>query len=110
MQRPRRRTRLGCVGARRRPPPAVRPPNRGAAMRRNSILSTIITTALTAAAVASAAPASAEAVVYDTKNVKAVEPGNPPESAEWAGLDIPTGYTRQRLDWHTVGFFENHGG
>jgi hypothetical protein len=79
-------------------------------MRRNTTMSTVVTIALTAAAAVSASPASAEAVVYDTKNVKAVEPGNPPESAEWAGLDVPTGYTRQRLDWHTVGFFENHGG
>jgi hypothetical protein len=79
-------------------------------MRRNPVLSAVVTTAITAAAALSAAPANAEAVVYDTKNVKAVEPGNPPETAEWAALDVPTGYTRQRIDWHTVGFLENHGG
>jgi hypothetical protein len=52
-------------------------------------------------------PAAAEALVYDTKNVKAVEPGHGVETAEWAALDVPTGYTRQRFDWHTVGFIEN---
>jgi hypothetical protein len=79
-------------------------------MRRHttlSTLSTLVTAALAAAAVTAAAPASAEAVVYDTKNVGAVPPGSPPETREWASLDVPTGYSRQRVDWHTVAFLEN---
>src|SRR5262245_59656765 len=79
-------------------------------MRRNSITSTLVTAAVATAVVAAAAPAMAEAVVYDSQNVKSVEPGSKPQATEWASLDVPTGYTRQRIDWHTVGFFENQGG
>ena len=79
-------------------------------MRRHStILSTLVATAVTAGALAAAAPASAEAVVFDTKNVGARAPGHDADTTEWASLDIPTGYARQRLDWHTVGFFEEVG-
>ena len=68
---------------------------------------TALATTTAAAAVAFsglALPAHAEAVVYDTYGVRS----NPPERPghEYAALDIPTGYAMDRLDWHTVGFFE----
>jgi hypothetical protein len=51
-----------------------------------------------------AAPAHGEAVVYETQHVKAEEPG---EYLEYAAIDIPTGYTRERASWHQVVWTEN---
>ena len=63
--------------------------------------------ALAAVALAAAAtPASAEAVVYKNKTVSSHQPGTPEKSTEYASLDVPTGYARSRMDWHTVLFAE----
>jgi hypothetical protein len=66
-------------------------------------------TALAAAASLSGSPASAEAVVYDARAVSAHAPGTAPESVEHANLDVPTGYARDRRNWHKVSFVEQHG-
>lgn len=61
---------------------------------------------LAAASVIGAAlplPAAAEAVTYRTRDVKAQLADG---STVWAALDVPTGYDRQRLNRHAVGFFE----
>ena len=54
-------------------------------------------------------PASAEAVVYDGRAVRSLEPGAAPETAEYATLDVPTGYDPDRRNWHKVSFVEQHG-
>jgi hypothetical protein len=68
---------------------------------------TALATTTAAAAIAFtglAMPAHAEAVVYDSYGIRS----NPPGAAghEYSTLDIPTGYGMDRLDWHTVDFFE----
>ncbi|WP_148576018.1 hypothetical protein [Nocardioides caldifontis] len=55
---------------------------------------------------AAVVPAHAEAVVYETKNVEATHPEG---GVEWASLDIPTGYEKQRLNRHSVAFVEQNG-
>jgi hypothetical protein len=54
-------------------------------------------------------PASAEAVVYDGRAVRSLEPGAAPETAEFATLDVPTGYDPDRRNWHKVSFVEERG-
>jgi hypothetical protein len=51
-----------------------------------------------------ALPANAECVVYDNQSAQSNPPMGP--GHEYASLDVPTGYAQARLDWHTVGFFE----
>lgn len=65
--------------------------------------------ALTATAALSGSPASAEAVVYDNHTVRSLQPGADPQTAEHASVDVPTGYTRDRRNWHKVSFVETHG-
>ena len=68
---------------------------------------TTLATTTAAAAVAFsglAMPAHAEAVVYKNYGISSNPPDRP--GKEHATLDIPTGYEMDRLDWHTVGFFE----
>ncbi len=68
---------------------------------------TALATTAAAAAVAltgTVVPANAEAVVYENHTVQSNPPHRP--GHEYASLDIPTGYEKDRLDWHTVGFFE----
>jgi hypothetical protein len=68
---------------------------------------TALATTAAAAAVAFsglALPAHAEAVVYDSYGIRSNPPDRP--GHEHATLDIPTGYEVDRIDWHTVGFFE----
>jgi hypothetical protein len=48
-------------------------------------------------------PATAEAVTYQSRNVRAQLADG---ATAWAALDIPTGYDKQRLNRHAVGFFE----
>ncbi len=69
-------------------------------------LTALVTTAATAAiAVAGlASPAFAEAVVYENQTVQSNPPKKP--GHEYASFDVPTGYDKHRLNWHTVGFFE----
>ena len=70
---------------------------------------TYVATAAAMAAVALTAvatPASAEAVVYKNKTVGAHEPHTPKKTTEHLSLDVPTGYARSRMDWHTVLFAE----
>jgi hypothetical protein len=68
---------------------------------------TLAAAALTAFAVGAAiVPANAEAVVYETKNVRATTPEG---GVEYASLDIPTGYDRDRINRHAVAFVEQHG-
>ena len=66
----------------------------------------LATTAAAAAVAVSglALPAHAEAVVYKNYGISS----NPPKDGakEHATLDIPTGYAMDRMNWHTVGFFE----
>jgi hypothetical protein len=68
-----------------------------------------LTAALSLAALTtlSGSPASAEAVVYDSKTVRSVSPST--GDVETASVDIPTGYDRDRRNWHRVSFVENAG-
>jgi hypothetical protein len=62
-------------------------------MNRSTGLPALLAAAAVAVStVAVTAPATAEAVVYDTHHVKA--------DAEHASIDIPTGYTKHRENWH----------
>jgi hypothetical protein len=65
------------------------------------VLATAAATVLTALV---AVPARGEAVVYETQDVKAEKPG---EFLAYAAIDIPTGYTRDRVSWHQVAWIEN---
>jgi hypothetical protein len=72
-------------------------------------VTTLAATAVTAASLAlgaAAVPAHAEAVVYETRNVKATLPDG---GVEWAALDVPTGYERDRRNRHAVSFVEQNG-
>lgn len=53
-----------------------------------------------------ASPATAEAVVYKNKTVSSHEPGTDQANTEYASLDVPTGYVKDRVNWHTVRFVE----
>src|SRR5687767_3949148 len=79
-----------------------RPPPRHTGVKTMPRYTTLAGTAAAAAVALSglAMPAHAEAVVYESRNVRS----NPPDAAghEYASLDIPTGYARDRLNWHTV--------
>ena len=79
--------------------------------RTTGATATITLTAATAAAAALAlgaalVPANAEAVVYESRTVRATLPDG---GVERATLDVPTGYERDRLDRHTVAFVERNG-
>ncbi len=78
-------------------------------MSRRTTLIATLTSAAALAGLAAAAPASAEAVVYDTRTVSSLEPGASPRTTEYASVDVPTGYTRDRRSWHKVSFVEQHG-
>ena len=68
---------------------------------------TALATTAAAAAVALsglALPAHAEAVTYESYGITSNPPDGP--GKEHATLDVPTGYAMDRLNWHTVGFFE----
>ena len=66
---------------------------------------TLATTAAAAAVAVSGfvLPANAEAVVYETHDLRSNVPGG---GHEYASIDIPTGYAKDRIDWHTIAFFE----
>ena len=71
----------------------------------HSFIALATTTAAAAVALSGLAlPAHAEAVVYENYGISANPPDRP--GKEHATLDVPTGYAMDRLDWHTVGFFE----
>ena len=77
--------------------------------RSTRTFATLTGLALAATAALGGSPASAEAVVYDQHTVRSLPPGAPAATAEHASVDIPTGYDRDRRNWHKVSFVETHG-
>jgi hypothetical protein len=58
---------------------------------------------LSGATIAPASHAGAEELVFENRKVKS----DPPEgSPEVATLDVPADWVRNRLNWHSVGFFD----
>jgi hypothetical protein len=75
--------------------------------RRTSLTATALTAALTVGAPLGVPGASAEPIVYETHNVRAVAPGEPVGSAEHAAIQVPTGFMRDKTSWHEWAWSEN---
>jgi hypothetical protein len=73
--------------------------------RPTAAVAAVVIAAVASSTVAAIGPARAEAVVYETQNVKAEKAG---EYLEYAAIDIPTGYVRDRVNWHRVAWHERH--
>jgi hypothetical protein len=75
--------------------------------RRTALSATATVAALASSALLGTSPAHAEAIVFKTRHVAAVAPGETAETAEHASIRIPTGYTRHKTAWHQWAWVEN---
>lgn len=75
--------------------------------RRTALTATVTAVALASSALLGTSAANAEAIVYKTRNVQAVAPGEDLAGAEHAAIEIPTGYTRHKASWHEWYWVEN---
>lgn len=76
-------------------------------MNRPPLPALAATAVLTATSLLAAGVAHAEAIVYESYNVRAKAPDEPLAGAEHASIEIPTGYTKHKLGWHRWVWSEN---
>lgn len=75
--------------------------------RRTALTAAVTTAVLASGALLAAGPANAEAIVFEPENVHAVPPPDAEPSREHATIEIPTGYTRHKVNWHQWAWVEN---